>query len=135
MIGRISSSTRGKARTGRSVVSSVAYGGLDPTLSSGIFTKMARAAGRETAALFPLCPRTCYMASIVRTLATFPAMRIALSRRRMKTRKTMRRIKGVTSRETRGIEEGRLGSQMEIHDEGPESRTDSGDEPGCILTL
>jgi hypothetical protein len=47
MMRRISSSTRGKARIGRSVASSVAYGGLDPTWSSGIFTKMARAAGRS----------------------------------------------------------------------------------------
>jgi hypothetical protein len=53
----------------------------------------------------------------------------------MKIRRTMGRIKGVTSRETRGIEEGRVGSGMEIHDRGPESRIDSGDEPGCILSL
>jgi hypothetical protein len=47
----------------------------------------------------------------------------------MKIRRTMGRIKGVTSRETRGIEEGRVGSGMEIHDRGPESRIDHHGDP------
>jgi hypothetical protein len=50
-------------------------------------------------------------------------------------KRTRRRIKGVTSRETRGIEEGRGGSGMEIHDEGPESRTDSGDRVYFVILM